>query len=213
MKNLPQLENMYMSNFGQILHEQVSSMQWLEIVGFISALLFTILAAYEKRICWPFGLISSLIYVYLCVEIKLYQDAIINVYYAAMAVYGWWSWGKISQNNYLKLTIQLLNNKLRVKYLMVGLFFTLISGCIFYLFTDASYPFADAFTTVFAFLATWLQARKKIENWMVFLVVDTASAILYFQKSLYLTSLLFILYSILCVFAWYRWNLIIKCSA
>lgn len=202
-----------MSNFGQILREQVSSMQWLETAGVISALLFTILAAYEKRACWPFGFISSMIYVYLCVEIKLYQDAIINVYYAAMAVYGWWSWGKISQNNYLKLTIQVLNNKLRVKYLMVGLFFTLISGCFFYLFTDASYPFADAFTTVFAFLATWLQARKKIENWIVFFLVDAVSAVLYFQKSLYITSLLFVLYTLLCAFAWNRWKQKIKRSA
>lgn len=202
-----------MNSFWQILHDQVSAMHWLETAGVISALLFTILAAYEKKACWPFGFISSVIYIYLCVEIKLYQDAIINVYYAGMAIYGWWNWGKLSQHEFPKLTIQVLNNQLRIKYLIAGLLFTAASGWFFYQFTDASFPFADAFTTVFAFLATWLQARKKIENWIVFFLVDAVSAVLYFQKSLYLTSLLFVLYTLLCAFAWNRWNQKIKRSA
>lgn len=195
-----------MHNIWQTLQEQASSMQWLEILGVVSALLFTILAAYEKKACWPFGLISSAIYVYLCVQIKLYQDAIINLYYVFMAVYGWWKWNQPSANEYIYLKITTLNSTQRIRYLLLAFIFTAMSGSFFYFYTDASFPFADAFTTVFAFLATWLQARKKIENWGIFLVVDAVSAVLYFQKSLYLTSLLFVIYTLLCVFAWNRWK-------
>ncbi len=199
-----------MNSFWQILYDQVSAMPWLETAGVITALLFTILAAYEKRACWPFGFFSSVIYVYVCMEIKLYQDAIINMYYVIMAVYGWWNWSKPVSAENEKLPISWLRKYQRIQYFLIGITFTSISGSLFYFYTDASFPFADAFTTVFAFLATWLQARKKIDNWIVFFVVDAVSAVLYFQKSLYLTSLLFVVYTLLCVFAWNRWYLKIK---
>lgn len=202
-----------MHNVWQTLQNQLSAMQWLEILGVVSALLFTILAAYEKKACWPFGIISSAIYVYLCVEIKLYQDAIINLYYVFMAMYGWWKWNKPTAIDKSTLKITTLTSKQRLHYLIMASIFTAISGSFFYFYTDASFPFADAFTTVFAFLATWLQARKKIENWGVFLVVDAVSSVLYFQKSLYLTSLLFVLYTLLCVFAWNRWKEKLRLSA
>jgi nicotinamide mononucleotide transporter len=202
-----------MNSFWQILHDQVSAMPWLETAGVITALIFTILAAYEKKACWPFGFISSLIYVYLCVEIKLYQDAIINIYYVVMAIYGWWNWSKPISDQNEKIPVSSLKKNERIQYILIGITFTGISGSLFYFYTDASFPFADAFTTVFAFLATWLQARKKIENWIVFFLVDAVSAVLYFQKSLYLTSLLFVLYTLLCAFAWNRWNQKIKHSA
>jgi nicotinamide mononucleotide transporter len=202
-----------MNRFWQILHDQVSAMPWLEATGVITALLFTLLAAYEKRACWPFGFISSVIYVYLCVEIKLYQDAIINMYYVIMAIYGWWNWSKPISDQNEKIPVSSLKKNERIQYFLIGIIFTGISGSLFYFYTDASFPFADAFTTVFAFLATWLQAHKKIENWIVFFVVDAVSAVLYFQKSLYLTSLLFVLYTLLCVFAWNHWNQNTKRSA
>ncbi|MCX7745040.1 MAG: nicotinamide riboside transporter PnuC [Flavobacteriales bacterium] len=202
-----------MNNFCQEVIEQATFMQAWELIGVVSALFFTILAAYEKKACWIFGLISSAIYVYLCIKIRLYQDAIINIYYVFMAIYGWWNWSVPTPGYQTLKPIQWLKVKERISYLSLATVFTIMSGSLFYFYTDASFPFADAFTTVFAFLATWLQARKKIENWILFFIVDAVSAVLYFKKSLYLTSLLFVLYTLLCVFAWYRWKQKIKYSA
>lgn len=178
----------------------------IEIIAVISALLFTILAAYENILCWPFGIFSSFIYLAVCMNVKLYQDAFIHVFYVVMGIYGWWIWAKKKSRNNNAISISILSTSKRLIWLLIGVLFTALSGYFFYQFTDASLPFLDAFTTVFALLATWLQARKIIDNWIIFIAVDLVAVFIYYYKELYLTSFLFAIYTLLAAFAFVVWN-------
>ncbi|MCZ2444181.1 MAG: nicotinamide riboside transporter PnuC, partial [Flavobacteriales bacterium] len=170
----------------------------IELVAVISALLFTILAAYENILCWFFGILSSAIYVVICMNVKLYQDALINVFYIVMGLYGFRTW--YGSNKRAEMKISKFSKRYISLLIIIGAALTGLSGYIFSRYTDASFPFMDAFTTVFALIATWMQARKKIENWLFFIVIDMVSGVMYFYKELYLTSLLFIIYIFLATF-------------
>lgn len=176
----------------------------IELVAVISALLFTILAAYENILCWFFGILSSAIYVVICMNVKLYQDALINVFYIVMGLYGFRTW--YGSNKRAEMKISKFSKRYISLLIIIGAALTGLSGYIFSRYTDASFPFMDAFTTVFALIATWMQARKKIENWLFFIVIDMVSGVMYFYKELYLTSLLFIIYIFLATFAFIVWH-------
>lgn len=189
----------------QIL-EYLQQMPWLEAVAVISSLLFTLLAAREKKACWYFGFTSSLIYIHICYHARLYQDAIISIYYVVMAVYGWLLWtGRLEQKKQV-VHIGAMPAPLLVLLLATGTILTIGSGYFFDHYTDAHFPYTDAFTTVFALLATWMQAKKYLENWLIFLVVDFTGMIMYFQKELFFTSLLYFIYTIICIFAFISWK-------
>src|SRR5690606_603942 len=127
---------------------------YLEIIGVIAALLYIYLAAQANAYCFIFGFISSLIYSYICYEYKLYFDSIINSYYLIMSVVGWYFWKSPSKAGELQPTH--LKKALFVRYIILGLLLSLLLGYFAYENTNASVPYLDAFTTVFAILATWL---------------------------------------------------------
>jgi len=196
-------------NFSGIAEEisaYIAGMPLLEAAGVVASLLYTLLAARERIICWIFGLISSAIYVYICVEAKLYQDAIINIYYFGMAIYGWILWNSRPgrSDNHIRISSMAFPKLLII--LLAGAVLTAASGTAFSYFTDASLPYMDAFTTVFAFIATWLQAKKIVQNWLLFLVVDFVSIFLFGIKGYYFSSLLFLIYTVICIFAYLQWR-------
>jgi nicotinamide mononucleotide transporter len=188
------------------IRRYISTMPLLEAAGVIASLLYTILAAREKIICWLFGLISSAIYIYICFEAKLYQDTIINFYYFAMAVYGWILWSRRNASPGGKFHIVQASQKYILLITLTGLILTAASGTFFRYFTDASLPYIDAFTTVFAFIATWMQARKMVQNWIIFMVVDFVSIFMFGIKGYYFTSILFFIYTVICIFAYLEWQ-------
>jgi nicotinamide mononucleotide transporter len=188
------------------IRRYISTMPLLEAAGVIASLLYTILAAREKIICWLFGLISSAIYIYICFEAKLYQDTIINFYYFAMAVYGWILWNRRNASPGGKFHIVQASQKYILLITLTGLILTAASGTFFRYFTDASLPYIDAFTTVFAFIATWMQARKMVQNWIIFMVVDFVSIFMFGIKGYYFTSILFFIYTVICIFAYLEWQ-------
>lgn len=190
----------------ETLWEQLKQTSWIEAIAMISGLLFPIFAGLEKKICWLFGFISSVLYTYICIDIKLYQDAIISFYYVIMAIVGFLMWQGIITKKKSVFTVSTMNSQHIIWVVIIGLAYTGITGFLFFRFTDASFPFMDAFTTGFAFIATWLQARKKIENWVIFLIIDAVGIWLYYQKGLVLTSVLYIFYCILSVNGIIQWQ-------
>jgi nicotinamide mononucleotide transporter len=127
-----------------------------------------------------------------------------------MAVVGFLLWQGIIKSKKKDLQISFLRFKFLGLYLFLGFFYTLVGGYFFHEKTDASYPYIDAFVTGFSFIATFLEAKKKIENWYIFLVADGVGAWLFFQKGLILTSLLFIIFCIICIGGIIQWHRKIK---
>ncbi len=185
---------------------------WIEAVAMISGLLFPIFAAYEKKICWLFGGISALTYAWVLYEGKLYQDAVLSIFYVVMAVYGYLMWQGVIKAKKQQVKISYSNPFTVFIYITIGLQYTFLGGYCFDNFTDASYPYVDAFVTGFSLVATWLEAKKKIDNWYLFLVADGVGIWLFYQKGLLLTAILYIIYCIICLWGIFRWTKQIKLS-
>lgn len=196
----------------QEIWDQLQQTTWLEIIAMVTGLLFPIFAAYEKKICWLFGGISSLIYIYLMFIAQLYSDAILNFYYVVMAFVGYLTWSGIIKVRKKEVKVSYANFRLLIIVSLIVAVYSVVSGYIFLRYTNASYPFLDATLTGFAFIATWLETRKKIENWYMFLVVDGLSIWLFWKKGYILTAILFIIYCIICIYGIIQWHRKIKLS-
>jgi len=180
---------------------------WLEVTAVVTAILYLILVIKENIWCWPFAFVSTAIYVYLFHSVALLSESLLNIYYLVMAVYGWWQWRKKLQSPALKIQQWRLMTHLKI-----------ISGCLlltpvigfFMTKLGASFPYIDAFVLVMAVIATLMVAKKVFENWYYWLIIDTISIYLFWQKQMYLTALLFVVY-IALIFAGIRaWKILFK---
>lgn len=179
-------------------------MSWLEGFAVIFGLGSVYYSMKENILVFPTGIISTLIYVWICLQVKLYADMGINAYYFSMSIYGWYVWSNPKPGK-TAVPITWLTTK--------GIFQSLVLWAISYLalyfilirFTDSDVPFWDAFTTASAFVGMWLMAKKKVENWIAWIITDLVSVPLYFYKGLVLTSFQFFVFTILAVLGLIAW--------
>lgn len=181
---------------------------WVEIAGAVLSLLYLYLSIREKSALWIFGFISSVLYIFVFFESKLYADMSLNFYYLGVSIYGWINWHrKIGQFKDSGLHITRISGKEQIlSYLFGTIFVYLAYYLVLELLTDSTIPVADSVVGALSVIATWMLARKKIENWLVWIVVDAFAAGLYFYKGLYPTTILFIIYTIMAVVGYYQWK-------
>ena len=179
-----------------------STIEWIAV---ITGLLSVWCSMKENILVYPFGIVSVLIYVYLAFNYKLYADMGVNSYYFVMSVYGWYHWkdtgGKRDQ---IPVTINDKHEWLITAGLLIGSFGILVF--VLMTFTDSDVPIWDATTTCFAITGMWLMARKKLENWIAWIITDIISIPLYFYKGLVLTSVQFFLFTILAFAGYLAWR-------
>ena len=175
----------------------------IEVVSVILSLAFLVLLMRENIWCWSFGIVSSLLGIYLFVQTKLYSEAILYLFYAVMGVYGWWVWNKKKGGSMPVV-------KWPVRRSLIGFSFgaalAVLLGWYFKTYSDAENPFVDATTTSFSFLATYLEAHKVLSAWVYWIVINAASIWLYQSRGLQIYSLLMIAYTALSVLGLYQWN-------
>lgn len=179
-------------------------MTWLEAVAVVFGIASVFYSMREHIWVYPTGIVSTLIYVWICLQYKLYADMGINAYYFSMSIFGWYVWThpkegqKVLPVTWLKPSGWLIS---------IGIF--LISYLILYLvlsrFTDSDVPYWDSFTTASAFVGMWLMAKKKVENWIAWIITDLVSVPLYFHKGLILTSFQFLFFTILATLGLIAW--------
>jgi len=196
----------------QEIIDQLLKTTWIEVVAMVTGLLFPIFAAAEKKICWLFGGISSIAYSYLLFDGRLYQDAILSVFYVGMSVYGYLMWTGVIKSKKEDVKISRVHPLTFFVCLVIGSQYFFVGGYCFDHFTDSDYPYVDAFITGFSLVATWLDAKKKMENWYIFLVADGVGVWLFWQKGYALTAVLYIIYCILCIYGIFKWRSKIKLS-
>ena len=175
----------------------------IEWTAVFSNLLFIILIIKEFRIGWIFGILGSALSVALFISAKLYSESILYLFYVGMGVYGWLSWkggnGKNLPISEWKLT----------RHIKLFGAFILISFGLGYAFkyqTDAELPFADAFSTAFSFLATYLEAKKVLSAWIYWFFLNAFSVWLYQTRGLEVYALLMVLYALLSVIGYRQWR-------
>ena len=185
----------------------VQQLSPLEAAGVLFSVLYLVLAIRESLWCWPAAFISSVLTIVVMFGARLYSEAALNVFYAAMAVYGWYQWrygGAKSGRRDLPISVW----PLATHSVAIGgsIALSAVIGWLMSRYTDAVFPFFDAFVTVSSIVTTYMVARKILENWIYWLVVDSLSLYLYWQRELYLYAGLFALYLVLVVIGLVRWH-------
>ncbi len=180
----------------------------IEIIATILGFLFLYLEIKENKWLWFVGLLTSGLYIYVFLDAKLYADMSLQVYYVIISIYGWIMWSR-SQNKMQEqevVKIQFLNRSLGLKLLGVTAAIYALIAYILVNYTDGSLPYWDAFTTALGIVATWMLAKKIIEQWWVWVLADAVSMCLYVYKGLYPTVGLYAVYTILAVVGYYQWK-------
>ncbi len=178
----------------------------IETIAVISGILCVWLQTKEDIRAWPFGILSVLLYVYIFHENYLYSDMILNAIYILLNLYGWWNWSQRKHNDISEVPVGVLsvqNLFLTAVLILVG---TLIWGWNMGQFTNAQFVYFDAFTTVGSLTAQYLLAKKYLDNWYIWIVVDLVAIPIYIAKGLYLTAGLFGVYLALCVYGLIQWR-------
>jgi nicotinamide mononucleotide transporter len=178
---------------------------YIEILATITGFVYLIFSIKGKKLLWPFGLLTSLLYVYVFFTSRIYADMSINIYYVVVSVYGWVHW---SSNKNLK-SKELLFSRIKLKdILILGIITLLLFIIIAYIltkYTDSDVAIIDALLTAASITATWMLARKILEHWIIWVFVDSISIGLYVYKGLFPTVILFLFYTILAVVGYFEW--------
>jgi nicotinamide mononucleotide transporter len=195
--------------FETIINQYKSIPNWqigIEIIIFIFGVLSVYFAKKENILVYPTGIICTILSVYIMYNAKYYADMSINIYYSIMSVYGWFQWKKITNGEVLSIS----RTSEREKIIGLGLF--LITGLIcvlIYTFFDYKLQlnnYLDVFTTSLFFTAMWYMARKKIENWTLWIVGNTFAVYIFFDRQLYIIAIQYIIFTILAISAYIKWK-------
>jgi nicotinamide mononucleotide transporter len=177
----------------------------LELVAVLFAIVYLLLAVKENILCWYAALVSTFIFLFIFWQVKLYMESGLQIYYIAMAVFGWYQWRKTGSESGEGLTVSTWSVRQHLLALAVIASATLISGVLLQQGTDARLPFLDSFTTWASVVTTFMVARKVLENWIYWLIIDSVSIFLYLDRELYFTALLFVMYIVIIFFGWFSW--------
>lgn len=180
---------------------------FLEIVAVVMGLASVYFAKKDHLWVYPTGMISTAIYVYLLVQAGLVGDVLINAYYFIMSVYGWFYWTQKKEG----ITVHAIASINRRETLMsVFLFIGSIVGVgLLYVFFDKANDWTapvDTLTTALFFVGMWLMARRKIQHWIFWIIGDVISVPLYLVKGLGLTSLQYIIFTLIAIFGYREWK-------
>ena len=192
---------------------QAKATPMLEWIAIIAAVAEVLLARANKVLLYPAGLISTLIYMWIFIQptTKLYADAILNVYYFIMSIYGWVLWGK--RNNGHQLQITSINRKETISvvafslggwavlYLMLTKLFLLLPG-----YTPSDIAVWDAFISATAWVGMWLLAKRKVENWLLLNISNLVAIPIYINKAMPFTAALTLFLFIVATFGYFEWK-------
>lgn len=194
-----------MIEFFTTVGEQLLRNSLLELTAVVFAIAYLVLAVRESLLCWYAAAVSTVIFLYIFWDVRLYMESGLQVYYLAMAVFGWYQWRRVDGDSAnLQVCVWSMQQHLIALALIAVL--TLVSGYLLNSGTDAQLPFLDSFTTWASVVTTFMVARKVLENWIYWLVIDSISIYLYLDRELYFTAMLFAVYIVIIFFGWFSWS-------
>ncbi|MFV0471411.1 MAG: nicotinamide riboside transporter PnuC [Paludibacteraceae bacterium] len=179
---------------------------WIELSGTILSLVYLYFSIKENVLLWIFGFLCSALYIVVFFDSKFYADMSLQVYYLAVSVYGWISWHKKDNRDTSPLHITKLNRRelQNLSLYLIAIYF--VYFVVLRFFTDSPIPIMDSLVGALSVIGTWLLAKKKIENWILWIVADALAAGLFAYKKLYPTSILFIIYTTMAIVGYLRWK-------
>lgn len=194
------------------LNELLNTDILLEIIAVVFGLLSVWFAKKANILVYPTGIVSVLIYVYICLNAQLYADMGINAFYFMMSVYGWIMWTRKTDNSMQRpITFSTKKDYLISSAMFVFSIVFILSLLKYFNGDDATYwesgvPYIDTFTTSVFIVGMWQMALKKVENWIFWIIGDVISIPLYYYKDLQFTSIQFIVFLIIAVMGYFEWK-------
>ncbi len=193
--------------------EYLLTIDWLEAAGLLFGLLAVYFLIKESILTWPSGIIYVLISFVIFWQQQLYGDFLLHVFFLLLNIYGWYFWAKGTEKGEEKVLISRLNIKLNFFYASISIIGVIVFGYflsnIHLVFTNlqpASVPYWDATTTSLSIVGMWLTAKKKIENWVYWLIVDILAAGIYVYKGIYFYALLYFIYVGMAILGFIEWR-------
>jgi nicotinamide mononucleotide transporter len=175
-----------------------------ELLAALLGVGYIIFAARESQLCWPLAFISTLIYTVLFWEGQLPMQALLNFYYMGMAIYGFWLWRRHDRvSDDLAITSWSISNQ--ALFLAMGTLLSFATAYYLEATQSSQRPYLDAGITIFSVMNTVLMARKVLQNWIYWVVIDAAAVVLYFETGYYATVALFSLYTVLATLGFINW--------
>jgi nicotinamide mononucleotide transporter len=185
-----------------------------EVLGVLFALIYLWFSIRQNIWLWPFGLLTSFFYILVFYHSRLYADMGLQVYYLVISLYGWYHWlyggGKEGERD----SLPVVHTKRKEAWVLAGVTFVIYWILVLILtnvprwlgIPSSQMILWDAFTTAGSIVATWMLARKMLEHWWIWVVVDLVSLGMYIYKGLYLTSFLFGVYTFMAVVGYREWK-------
>jgi nicotinamide mononucleotide transporter len=183
----------------------LTELQWWEVPAVVLAVIYLLLAIRQNIWCWAAAAASTLLYLFIMYQASLYMESALQLFYLGMAAYGWYQWRRGGdEGTGLEVTTWRLRYHLAAIVAVFLLVF--VSGELLTRYSSAALPFLDSFTTWGAIIATWMVARKILENWIYWFVIDAVSIYLYLNRDLYFTAVLFAGYLVMIVIGYRSWR-------
>ena len=184
-------------------------MNWYEIVGVVFGLVCVWMTTKQNIWCWPIGIVSVLSFIVVFYQANLFPDMFLHVIYFWLSIYGWMKWRfgmtKWTQS-YGKLPIINVKKMELISWLILIPLTSMSIGWIFDTHTQSSAPYIDSFIFVVSLVAQYLMARKILQSWYFWVVVDIVAIGLYESRGLHLTSVLYLVYLFLCIRGYFQWK-------
>jgi nicotinamide mononucleotide transporter len=194
-----------MSDFYTNIAEALQAMSLIEVIGVITGIAGVWLAARQHIWTWPISIVSVTAYVFVFYEARLYAVMGLSVFYIISSGYGWYEWlyGGKGQK---ELKVSRVGR--RELWVLIGLAVVFAGSLGYFLdnYTDAHLSYTDSATTAVSLMAYWMMARKRLENWLVWLAVDVVYVGVYLYKELYLTAFLYFVFLILATIGYLDWK-------
>lgn len=186
------------------ISEALSAKSGLELCAVILAIAYLLLAMRQSIWCWYAALLSTSIYIYLYWDVSLYMESGLNVYYVAMAIFGWWQWrGGTTENSAPIIQFNGQQHLIAIGLIVVA---SLVSGYLLQQNTDARLPYLDSFSTWGAVVSTYMVAKKVLDNWIYWLIINSVGIYLNIDRCMLLTALLLGSYHIICIYGYLSWR-------
>ena len=183
---------------------------YFEIIAVLTGIISVWFAKKENILLYPIGTVSVLIWIYLCWIGQIYSQAVINLFFFMMNIYGWYNWSKKDINNKGQLIIQFNSILENLISLLVSIFLTII---IYFLLininnSDNNWYFIliESFITALNFIAMWLTAWKRVESWILWIIGDIMCIPLFIYKEYYLSVAQFSIFIIIAFMGYFEWK-------
>lgn len=187
--------------------------RWLEIFGLVSGLVCVWLMIKQNVLTFPIGLAYAVASVLVMARNQLYADVLLNAYYVFINAYGWWYWSVKKEEQGTELVVSRVTAKTAAALFGIGVLGVIAMIGLLSHYTSAQQVILNSITTTLSFIAMWMSARKLVENWLIWLLVNVLSVGLYFLQGIYPYVLLYAVYLVMAVKGYREWMVSMSRSA